>query len=101
MMKELAGKAFKFIGASIGVLVAAYTVGWSGAMTLHNLFRADRVEAETFVTQKITDTKNEIMAIHSADMTGLKGQIDILVTQNNLIISQNYRTRKIIETKIK
>lgn len=99
MIQDLKEKAFKFISASIGLLIAAYTVGWSGALTLHNLFKTERVEAQQFVVEKIQEAESKWNSIRQADLDGIHGKMDILIKQNNLIISQNYRTRKIIEDK--
>lgn len=101
MFKELASKAFKFIAASVGLLIAAYTVGWSGAITLHALFKTERIEAQEFVATKLNETEKKLMQIREADMNGINGQLKILIDQNNLIISQNYRTRKIVLEKVK
>jgi hypothetical protein len=98
-MKDLAVKAFKFIGASIGVLVAAYTIGWSGAWTLHNLFKTERAEAQAFVVDKLHETEDKWNKVREADLDGIHGKMDILIDQNKLIISQNYRTRKAIESR--
>lgn len=89
MMKDLATKAFKFIGASIGILVAAYTVGWSGAIALHNLFKTERADAQAFVVNQISGAEAKFMAIRNADMAGLNGQIGILTKQNEVMIKQN------------
>lgn len=88
-MKELAGKAFKFIGASIGVLVAAYTLGWSGAITLHNLFKTEKVEAQAFVKESVQGSESKIMGIHNADVSGIRESIGIVVKQNENIMKQN------------
>lgn len=96
-MKELLAKGIKFVGASVGVLLAAYTVGWSGATTLHFLFKSDRAEAEKFVIDHVTQVENRVMGVHNADMNGIHGSLNILIDQNKMIISQNYRTRKAIE----
>lgn len=88
-MKDLAAKAFKFIGASVGVLVAAYTLGWSGALTLHNLFKTEKAEAQVFVKDAVKESETKIMGIHNADMNGISGQIGILVKQNETIMRQN------------
>jgi len=93
-------KAFKFVAASLGVLVAVYTLGWSGAITLHNLFKAERSEAQGYVREQINIAESRFMTIHRADMDGLNGQLKILIDQNKLIISQNYKTRKVIEDKL-
>jgi hypothetical protein len=100
MFKELVSKALKFIGASVGVLVAAYTVGWSGAITLHSMFKAEKAEAEMFVTTRVDNFESKIMAIRKADMEGIQGKFDILIAQTNLIIAQNYKTRKVVIDKI-
>lgn len=100
-MKELAAKIGKFIGASIGVLVAAYTVGWSGAITLHNLFKTEASEAKAFVLDQVGNSEEKILAIHRADIDSIRAPLKILIEQNKVIISQNYRTRKIIEEEIK
>ena len=89
IMKDLASKAFKFIAASIGVLVAAYTLGWSGAITLHNLFKTERVEAQAFVVGQIASTEQKLMEIRRADLEGIHGKIDILARQNDTMIKQN------------
>jgi hypothetical protein len=96
-MKDLANKAFKFIAASIGILVSAWVMGWSGAIALHSMFKTERVEAQNFVNSKIVETETKWNAIRRADLDGIHGQLNILVEQNKLIISQNYRTRKMIE----
>lgn len=100
MFKELALKVFKFIAASMSILVAAYTLGWSGAITLHNLFKAEKAEAQRFVVERISQTESKWERIREADNAGIHGKMDILIGQNKLIISQNYRTRKVIESKI-
>lgn len=89
LFKELAAKAFKFIGASIGVLVAAYTLGWSGAITLHSLFKAEKAEGQAFVVDQLQMVESKMMEIRKADMDGLSGQIRILVRQNGNIMRQN------------
>jgi hypothetical protein len=99
-MKELAIKAFKFIGASVGLLVTAYTLGWSGAITLHNLFKTEKAEAVQYVEGRIAEQETKFMAIRQADLDGIHGKMDILIDQNKLIISQNYRTRKAVEKVI-
>lgn len=88
-MKELAAKAFKFIGASVGVLVAAYTLGWSGAITLHSLFKTEKAEAQAFVKSAVNDSESKIMAVHNADVSGIRDSIGIVVRQNENIMRQN------------
>lgn len=88
-MKEWALKLFKFVGASIGVLMAAYTLGWSGATTLHYLFKTEKTEAQTFVKESIVESESKIMGIHNADVTGLREGILIISRQNQTMIQQN------------
>lgn len=98
-MKELLTKLWKFVSAAVGILVAAYTVGWSGAVTLHNMFKAEKAEAERFVIEQVSTVDAKWSAIRTADLDGIHGKMDILIGQNNLIISQNYRTRKLVESQ--
>lgn len=88
-MKEFCLKAFKFISVSVGVLVAAYGVGWSGATVLYNLFKTDKVEAQDYVKEVIQSSESKIMGIHNADVSGIKGSIGIVVDQNKEIMRQN------------
>lgn len=99
MMKDLAVKAFKFLGAAAGVLVAAFTMGWSGATTLHHLFKTERAEAQQFVVTQIKQTEQKWNAVREADLDGIHGKLDSQEQMLRLIISQNYRTRKAIESK--
>lgn len=99
MFKELAIKAFKYIAAALGTLVTAYAVGFSGATVLHNLFKTEKAEAYQYVDSRIQSSESKLMEIRKADLDGIHGKMDILINQNNLIISQNYRTRKAIELK--
>lgn len=82
-------KIFKIVGASIGMLVTAYGIGWSGAMVIHKLFVTDRVEAKEMVIEIVDQREAKIMAIHQSDMEGLNGKIGILVEQNKTIMQQN------------
>lgn len=96
-MKPLIQVVFKYIGASIGVLVGAYTLGWSGAITLHNLFKTDRVEAMHFVENKILESEAKLMAIRSADLDGIHGKMDVIIRQNENLLGQIQKTQRIFK----
>lgn len=67
-MKEIFSKIFRFAAASIGLLIAAYTVGWSGAITLHNMFKTEKAEAQQFVTNSITSLDDKWTKIRESDL---------------------------------
>lgn len=82
-------KFLKFLGASIGVLVAAYTIGWSGALALHALFKTERTEAQAFVKDSIEESESKISGIHNADINGIHTSFGIVIKQNENIMRQN------------
>ena len=100
MLKEMLSKVVKVLAASISILIAAYTVGFSGAIAIHELFKTEKSDAQAYVREQVSIAESRFMSIHRADMDGLNGQLKILIDQNKLIISQNYRTRKVIEERI-
>jgi len=100
MFKDMISKAVKVLAASFSILIAAYTIGFSGAIALHELFKTEKSDAQAYVREQVTNAEARFMSIHRADMDGLNGQLKILIDQNKLIISQNYRTRTLIEKKI-
>lgn len=90
-MKDLAVKAFKFVGAIVGVLATVYGLGWGGAVAVNTFFDSKLAKAEYRIEQKIDDRESKIMAVHRSDMEGLHGKIDVLSGQNKTIINQNYK----------
>lgn len=88
-MKDLASKAFKFLAASVAVLVTAYGVGWTGATTLYTLFKTEKAESQSFVKEELQKTESKIMGIHNADVSGIRESVGIIVKQNESIMRQN------------
>lgn len=96
-MKELAVKAFKFMGAVAGVLATVYGLGWGGAIAVNTFFDSKIAKAEGRIEMKITERESKIMAVHRSDMDGLHGKIDLLSEQNSTIIKQNYRMMEMMK----
>lgn len=99
-MKELALKISKYIAAVLTVLGGLWASGWAAGITLNALMDSKMAKAEIRIGQRIDEREAKIMGIHKAEMDGLHGKIDILIGQNQTIINQNYRTRKIIEENL-